>query len=87
MKRIVPYIFSMKFNAYKILAILSVSVFFTSCNPYMMMGTAPPQTVSNSVVPVPVPKNVKYVAPTVKPTAPLNPSNNFSRDISGSKQK
>ncbi len=49
------------------------------------MGSAP-KTVSTAVTSMPVPQNLKYVAPTVRPPAPLNPANSFSRDISGSKQ-
>ncbi len=75
----------MKLSLYKIFATISASVILSSCGADSIMGSAP-KTVSNTVVPMPVPQNRQYVAPTVRPPAPLNPTNNFSRDISSSKQ-
>lgn len=67
--------------------LLSVSTLavLSSCGLSSIMGSAA-KTVPNRVTPTPVPQNRQYVAPTVRPTVPLNPANNFSSDISGSKQ-
>ncbi len=75
----------MKLTLCKILATISVAVLFSGCGNSSILGSSP-KTVSSSIAPIKVPQNRQYVAPTVRHPAPLNPGNNFSRDISGSNQ-
>ena len=77
------YIINMKISLYKFLISVSASVLFTSCGALSGLGSSPEVA---PVKPVAVPKNTSYAAPTVKPPAPRNPANNFSRDISSSSQ-
>ncbi len=69
----------MKLTLCKILTTIFVAALFSSC------GNSS-RTASKSIAPIPVPQNRKYVAPTVSLPTPLNPGNDFSRDISGSSQ-
>ncbi|MGJ8655638.1 MAG: polysaccharide deacetylase family protein [Akkermansiaceae bacterium] len=75
----------MKISLYKILATVSASVIISSCGSMPIPGSSP-EEVPAPVAPVQVPQNRQYVAPTVKAPVPLNPANNYSRDISGSSQ-
>ena len=55
----------------------------TSCGLFVTLASDPDPV---SVPPAPVAKNTQYVAPTVKPPAPLNPSTSLSSDITGNTQ-
>jgi len=69
----------MKLSISKIFFILSALTLFNSCG-----SSAKPNDKPAPVAPIKVSRNVGYVSPSLKGPAPMNPSNNFSRDISNS---
>lgn len=74
----------MKLIFCKILATISVATLLSNCGNRSFMGSSP--KTEPVVASVPVSKNSQNVRSTARTPAPLNPNNNFSRDIAGINQ-